>query len=266
MVREAINEHARFADCALRVYAKGSYANNTNVRADSDVDIAVECTEAEYWEEATPGAHTPSDRYTGRWTPAKLRSELDAALVRKFASEVDISSSTAIRVHSSSARVDADVVPCFSYRYYFSTGAARVGTKIFKRDGNNIVNYPAQQLANGREKNRRTDYAYKKLVRILKRVENSMVQAGSFGAVPSYFLECLPYNCPDSVFSGSNWTETLRAVLIFIWNALKGDEPTDSDLRWVEVNGCFFLFHSSQEWTRMEARSFAHAAWNYLDL
>lgn len=43
MVREAIKEHAAFDSCSLTVYAKGSYANNTNVRADSDVDIAYIC-------------------------------------------------------------------------------------------------------------------------------------------------------------------------------------------------------------------------------
>lgn len=266
MVREAINEHAPFADCKLLVYAKGSYANNTNVRADSDVDIAVECAEAEYWEEAATGVHVPRDRYKGVWSPSKLRSELGAALVRKFAGAVDTSGSTAIRARSSSARVDADVVPCFSYRYYLRNGTSRVGTKIFKKDGNSIVNYPAQQLANGREKNRKTSYAYKKVVRILKRVENSMVQAGASGTLPSYFLECLPYNCPDSAFSRSNWTETLREILVYIWNALQGEEPTDSALRWVEVNECFYLFHSSQEWTRAQGRSFTQAAWNYLEL
>jgi tRNA nucleotidyltransferase (CCA-adding enzyme) len=55
MIREAIVEHSALSGVRLRVFAKGSYANNTNVRTDSDVDIAVQCTEAEYWEEALPG-------------------------------------------------------------------------------------------------------------------------------------------------------------------------------------------------------------------
>lgn len=59
MVKEAIASHESFEDCSLKVYAKGSYAN-TNVKADSDVDIAVECTECVYWEEQSPGAHPPS--------------------------------------------------------------------------------------------------------------------------------------------------------------------------------------------------------------
>lgn len=266
MVREAISAHQPFADCRLRVYAKGSYANNTNVRADSDVDIAVECTEAEYWKEAAPGVHIPSGKYTGTWTPAKLRQELSAALTCKFVGAVDTSGSTAIRVHSSSARVDADVVPCFSYRYYLSANSSRVGTKIFKKDGSTLVNYPEQQLLNGRKKNQRTDYAYKKTVRILKRVENSMVQAGTADPLASFFIECLVYNCPDSLLLGSTWTETVRAVLVHIWNSLESDEPAEPARRWVEANECFYLFHGSQKWTRAGGRSFAQAAWNHLGL
>jgi tRNA nucleotidyltransferase (CCA-adding enzyme) len=49
MIREAIDSHEPFNDCSLKVFAKGSYANNTNVRTDSDVDIAVQCTDCQYW-------------------------------------------------------------------------------------------------------------------------------------------------------------------------------------------------------------------------
>jgi len=264
MVREAIDAHSRFDDCELSVYAKGSYPNNTNVRMDSDVDIAVECTEAEYWGEAKPGAHVPQSRYKGKWTPTELRKELNAALVKKFTSDVDASGSTAIRVHSSSARVEADVVPCFSYRYYLSRKKSRVGTKVFKTDGSSVINYPAQQLTNGTEKNKRTGHAYKRAVRILKRVQNAMVQSGHSDELPSYFIECLAYNCPDQLFSGSNWTEIVRATLIHFWNELDGDEPEDPNSRWKEVNGNFFLFHSKQKWTRADGRSFSLAAWNHL--
>ncbi len=47
MIREAVNQHRAFANCRVNVYAKGSYANNTNVHADSDVDIAVQCLAAD---------------------------------------------------------------------------------------------------------------------------------------------------------------------------------------------------------------------------
>ena len=260
MIRQAIDSHAAFNNCSLKVYAKGSYANNTNVRSDSDVDIAVECTDVQYWEESEKGNHTSGKPYEGIWTPAKLRAELLSAMNTKFPGQVDASGSTAIQINSNSARVDADVVPCFSYRYYMKDGT-RDGTKIFKTDGSSIVNYPVQQLENGIAKNKRTGYAYKKGARLLKRIENVMVEDGAFRELPSFFMECLAYNCPDSTFAHPTWTECLRAMLFHIWDNLQGDEPTSG--RWREVNECFFLFHSNQKWTRDDGREFAKAAWNY---
>ena len=263
MIREAINSHQPFNNCLLKVFAKGSYANNTNVRTDSDVDIAVQCTEVSYWEESEKGNHIPGKPYKGIWTPEKLRTELVSAMNAKFPGQVNTSGSTAIQINSSSARVDADVVPCFSYRYYTNYGTID-GTKIFKKDGSSIVNYPVQQMKNGTTKNKATGYAYKKGARLLKRIENAMAADEEFRELPSFFMECLAYNCPDYVFSYSTWVERLRAMLFYIWDNLQGDEPDEG--RWLEVNECFFLFHSGQTWSRKDGRDFAKAAWNYLDL
>src|SRR4051794_20755929 len=60
MVRQAVSAHPAFDGYTMKVYAKGSYANNTNVRSDSDVDIAVRCTDVCYWGEHAKGAHPPS--------------------------------------------------------------------------------------------------------------------------------------------------------------------------------------------------------------
>lgn len=266
MIREAVDEHTAFDDCELRIFAKGSYANNTNVRTDSDVDIAVECTEVEYWDEAEPGAHKPGAPYTGAWTPAKLRAELTAALGAKFPNQVDVSGSVALQVHASSARIDADVVPCFSYSYHFKSGPPRLGTKLFTTSGRGFENFPEQHLENGREKNKATGYAFKRTVRILKRVANEMFEEGYHREVPSYFVECLVYECPNGVFNGSSWTETVTAALVHIWDGLQGKEPEDDASRWLEVNECFYLFHSGQKWTRRDGRDFSYAAWNYLGL
>ncbi|MFL1527198.1 nucleotidyltransferase [Pseudomonas sp. O230] len=260
MIRQAIGAHEPFNNCSLKVYAKGSYANNTNVRSDSDVDIAVECTEVLYWEESEKGDYTPGEPYDGIWTPAKLRAELLSAMKAKFPGQVDSTGTTAIQINSNSSRVDADVVPCFSYQYHMSH-ETRDGTRIFKTDGSSIVNYPAQQMENGIAKNKRTGGSYKKGARLLKRIENAMAEDRIFRELPSFFMECLAYNCPDAVFSHSTWTECLRSMLFHIWDNLQGDEPDSG--RWVEVNECFYLFHSGQKWTREDGREFSKAAWNY---
>lgn len=267
MIREAINAHEPFRSMSRAVYAKGSYANNTNVRSDSDVDIAVECEEVVYWDEHEPGSHpSGGSAYTGEWTPMKLRSELVIALKAKFDGAVDTSGSTAIQIHSTSARVEADVVPCFNYRYYFSPSSFREGAKVFRTDGTSLVNYSALQLANGRRKNTRTNQAFKKTVRILKRLENAMAEADYHREVPSFFIECLVYNCPDEIFSRPSWTTVVKATLAHIYNSMEGIDPNAQDDRWVEVNEAKFLFSSAQKWARQDARDFAYAGWNYLRL
>jgi hypothetical protein len=266
MIREAVDEHAALGGANLTIYPKGSYANNTNVRVESDVDVAVECRECIYWDETEQGSHSDYTPYDGPWTPTKLRSELVAALQSKFPGQVDSSGKIAIEVHSSTARIDADVVPCFTYRLYFPSGNFREGTKIFRSDRGSIVNYPKQQLEKGRSKNNRTNYAYKKTVRILKRAGNSMVHESVFRELPSYFIECLVYNCPDSVFNRNSWTAIVSQTLFHIWDGLEGGRPSESDDRWVEANECFYLFHDGQDWARADGRDFAKAARNYLEL
>ena len=264
MIKEAVVAHPPFANCSLSVYAKGSYANNTNVKSDSDVDIAVQCHECRYWHEAAVGARGPAGEYNGSWTPAKLRAELETALRAKFGSQVDSSGSTAFRVRSSSARVEADIVPGFDYRYYFEGGSFRDGVRIFKKDGGSLINYPEQQLVNGKEKNRRTNLRYKKVVRVLKRIENAMASNAFHVDVPSFLVECLVYNCADRTVAHSTWLDSVRETLAFIQRELQGDEPTLEAERWLEVNECKFLFASTQDWQREDGRAFAEAGLRYL--
>jgi hypothetical protein len=266
MVREAVQNHPAFKGVRLTVYAKGSYANNTNVRADSDVDIVVQCHELEYWKEEVPGTHASTGSYSGPWTPTRLRAEVGAALRTKFGAQVDESGSKAFGVNSGSARVDADVVPCFDYRYYFASGGSREGTRIFTTDGHWFENFPAQQLVYGTAKNDRTNTSFKKAVRVVKRIENAMVESGAHREVASFFVECLVYNCPDPILRRSTWTEKVRGILVHLWGHLEGAEPTTESNRWLEVNECKYLFTSNQDWTRGDGRDFAKAAWNYLRL
>ena len=261
MIREAINAHPAIQGYDFQVYAKGSYPNNTNVRTDSDVDIAVQCRDVFYWEGTRKG---PPNPYTGPWTPSVLRSEVERALQVKFPGQVDTSGNVAIKVATSTARVNADVVPCFTYREYFENGTHREGTRIFKRKGGSIENYPQQHLDCGRSKNQRTNHQFKKVVRILKRAGNAMAADRIHKEIPSFLVECLVYNCPNELFFRSNWTDRISSILVHIWDSTQGDsEPADHG-RWHEVNECKYLFHPTQAWSRRDARDFSKAAWNYL--
>ena len=93
-----------------------------------------------------------------------------------------------------------------------------------------------------------------------------MLDAGAHREVPSFFIESLVYNCPNTIIQRSTWTGVVKGVISHIWEELDGEEPDDEPARWREVNRCKFLFHQAQKWTRQDGRDFAYAAWNYLNL
>lgn len=259
MIQQALESHPPLLTAQLRVYAKGSYPNNTNVRLDSDVDIAVECQDQFYWREDQQGFKTGNSPYRGAWTPEALRSEIERALFNAFPSQIDASGNVAIRVRPSSARSNADVVPCFQFRHYIGPNDSIPGIKIFGRDGRSILNYPQQHYEHGVAKNSATARRYKRVVRILKRTANALHEAG-YGETPSFLVESLVFNCDDSAFAQPTWGQRLTAVLASAETTLAADRDATSAYRCVEANCCKFLFSSEQRWNHDTARNFVAMA------
>jgi hypothetical protein len=270
--RKAINEAVRvssaFGDAKLDIYAKGSYPNHTNVVRDSDVDVAVEMTSIVYldFEHGATGMTKEAfgvQPYTGSYDPDDLRDDVEKALVAKFGSSAVTRGDKALHVRQSSTRLAADVVPCYSARIYIDRSGKKIdGIKIRPDRDPDVHNFPAQHLQAGRDKNANTFRRYKSVVRILKRLENKMVAEKVIKVVPSFLIESLVWNTPNSVFTANGtWTERVKGVLVEVWDGL---EPDDSEQRWVEANGAQMLFGSHQKWTRGQTRQFAYDAWNYL--
>lgn len=276
MIREAIAASSELSTLPINVFAKGSYKNNTNVRRDSDVDIAVEYTGinfSEYgpdtdrdtvWRERGLQPYSgPFRDQHGNTDIGAFKNAVGAALVAAFGESAVNRSNKVFTVRESSRTLAADVVPCTSYRNYFSPTNFVDGIRLLpdRPPSHWITNYPHQHYANGVRKNESTSRRFKRIVRILKNLENQMVTDGTSPVVASYLIESLVYNCPDFCFTASSWAGQVRSVLAHIWEDTK--EP-ESEKRWLEVNGIKFLFHSYQRWTRDDARRFAHAAWQYV--
>jgi hypothetical protein len=251
----------------VRVFAKGSFKNNTNVRRDSDVDVAVEyqgLIKVEYADGAN-FSHTDLEPYSGVFKDAGVaafKAAVGRAMRRAFgAGAVDGSGNRVFKVREGSRSLAADVVPCTTYRYYWPSGEYRQGIELIldRSDGKRHYNYPEQHYNNGIQKNLRTSKRFKRTVRILKNIEGQLVAVGEMPEVPSYFMECLAYNVPEYVFKDTKtWREIARNVCAEIWGYAKEPEPSSG--RWLEVNGFKWLFHLDQRWTREDARDFATMA------
>lgn len=270
LVREAINESDEIDNHLVEIYTKGSYPNNTNVRRDSDVDVVVEL-QACFYARPTPGVTlinpSPTTPYVGPWTPSNWRAAVKKAMVDYFGeSSVDTSGRVAINISAvAGSRPSADVVPSFLYYRYEDAykQEKKQGSCVFPSDGGDmIVNWPAQQLANGRTFNTTTGSRYKNFVRALKNAENILAAAGTIKDLPSYFMECLVYNVPAATLSsGSSLAADFQSTLSYLYYRLDdGTAYTD----WVEPNRMKWLFKGHQKWTVEQAKALVLHTYSYL--
>lgn len=273
MVRSAVDAHPAFDGyrSAIKVYAKGSYANLTNVRADSDVDVVVENHDLFYYDyfpaSIRPSPDPNSSPYVGRWSdPHEWRREVEASMKNAFgSSQVDTSGNVAMTIAEvPGSRPSADVVPSFNYRRFGSADRSDAveGSRVIGRDGSEITNYPTQQKRNGISKDRDTSGRYKKFVRALKSAENYLVDHGVIGDLPSYFMECLIWNVPNArITVGSTLADGFEATLSYLYIQL-GDGFDEE--QWEEPNRLKYLFRGHAKWTPGQGRKLILETWKHL--
>lgn len=194
----------------VKIFVQGSYANNTNVRTESDVDIAVIQEEVFRTKYRTTGAYVQTDadyRFSVAEKKDKsFKDEILPCLRGKFGSDVERKNKF-IKIHGNSYRNDADAVPCMRYRDYtngFRKDESNYvgGIVIIPDRGDSIINYPEQHIENGRRKNQQTNHFYKKMVRVMKKMRYIMEDCGYEYAknVSSFLLESLLYNIPNEFY------------------------------------------------------------------
>lgn len=272
-IKEALKASSRLKSVGYKVYAKGSYANRTNVRLDYDVDIAVECTDFYYHDETGAAADVKKAAvqskftgYSGGYSYGQFKNDVEQALVDYYGRTAVTRGNMAMRVREKKTTLPADVVPCFEYRRIYDLDASGnfkyyQGTRIFPDRGTHIHNWPRQQYENGVAKNDATGRRFKRMVRALKRLENELVKAGDIKALPSFLMECLVYNVPNEKMNKPTYVADMRAVLATIFNETM---QQDRCAQWIEVSGLKWLFHETQPWTYQQAHGLASVAWDYM--
>lgn len=273
MVRAAVDAHPAFDGyrSSIKVYPKGSYANQTNVRADSDVDIVVENQHLFYYEffpSETQPINTGIAPYSGPWnSTSEWRFEVTKAMQNAFGSgSVDASGNVALTIEEvTGSRPSADVVPSFLLRRYDrpDKSITHVGSRVYTKDGSHIDNFPSQQKTNGIEKDRLTSGRYKKYVRALKSAENYLAATKKIDDLPSYFMECLVWNVPNStITNGYALDEGFGATLSYLFTNLY-DSNFDSDM-WEEPNRLKWLFRGHSKWKPEDGFMLAYQTWVHM--
>jgi predicted acylesterase/phospholipase RssA len=214
-----------YAQKNYEVFLQGSYCNDTNVYAESDVDVVI-CLKTIFLHDLT--GMTPPERIAfdqayanGTDTFGDFKAQVLQALRNRFGASVT-PGPKAIKIPPNGARRSADVIVATNFRRYHRfvkiyDETFDEGICFFDNKNVRVANYPKQHSANCTAKHQATNSWFKPAVRILKNMRQRLVDTNAIekGIAPSYFLEGLLYNIPASCF-GKSYQATMREALAWV--------------------------------------------------
>jgi hypothetical protein len=227
-VRRALEGSTYLRPYTFEIYLQGSYANATNIRADSDVDIVVQLTSS-FRQDITALSAAERSRYESYFSSAihgyaEFRRDVLAALRINYGADRVSEGNKCLKIAGAGSRLPADVLVAQEHRQYqaFPSAAQQryiEGVIFWTRDGREVINYPKAHRSNGEAKHDRTGNRYKPLVRTVKNARRRAVEDGliTTDVSPSYFVECLLYNVSDGQFVG-DMEDTYVEVLKWLNN------------------------------------------------
>ena len=266
-IKKAIASDPTLSGRSVSTFPQGSYRNRTNVRQDSDVDVCICCKDVFYADYPEGTDKATFGNASSDYTVQIFKNQVENALVNYFGRAAVRRGDKAFDINENTYRVDADAVPTFEHRrYYLNQGGGsgyHEGVELRPDSGGKIINWPQQVYDNGVDKHSNTGRRYKKVIRILKNLRNSMQQDQVAGAddIASFLIECLAWNVPNHYFGNPTLTEDVKKTFAYLIDNLK---DWDNCKEWGEVNELKYLFRTSQPWTREKAFNFVCACWRYL--
>lgn len=202
-----------YAGKNFKVFLQGSYGNDTNIYAESDVDIVIrlnDCffSDLELLSEEEKAAHKQAFS-DAAYTHVDFKRDVLSVLTGQYGSEVK-ASDKAISIDANGPRRKSDVIVATQFRRYFkfrssSDSEYAEGICFFNTAGERIANYPKQHSENLTTKHQASSKWLKPMARVFKNMRSRMVGDGLIkaGIAPSYYIEGLLYNVPNEKLTSS---------------------------------------------------------------
>jgi hypothetical protein len=208
------NQDAPYSNKDFTVFLQGSYGNETNVYAESDVDIVMEL-QSTFYRDLARLSDLDRDAYENAFSNATynhsdFKKDAVTWLMKRYGKAAK-PGTKAIFVEENGNRRNADVLVAAQFRRYYqfttiSNQRFEEGICFFLKDGTLVENFPKQHSRNCTNKHQTTSDWFKPTVRFFKNIRNRMIDDGLIadGVAPSYYLEDLLYNVPPEKFGGSH--------------------------------------------------------------
>ena len=251
----AIRDALAYRDLpAHDIFLQGSYKNDTNLRRNSDVDLVVQLDVRLRPRVAaligpqlqSNGSHMAAYE---RWQ--SFRRLVLVALRENFGDAVVTTGRKSLKVAQGPIPAAADVVV---------TIKCGNGTALYVPDEHRwAVSFPQQHHSKGASKERGSAGRYKRATRMFKAARNHLLESNTLaeGTAPSYFIECLMFNVPNSLFE-SSLAQTYVGAVNWLSTATLHDFKCQNQL--ADLFG-----DSRDQWSVDKARAFIRALvdlWN----
>lgn len=265
-IKNAIDASSKLNQRNISVLVQGSYKNNTNVKKDSDVDVAIVSNDT-FFHDTLPEGLTEESLgiINSTYQYIQFKNDIEDALKRYFGGDSIKRGNKAINIHENNYHVEADVAPFFKHRRYNLDGSYHSGVEMRTDNGAiRIINWPEQHYSNGCAKNNSTGSRYKSVVRDLKALASEMADNNILnGGLPGFLIECLVWNVPDDNFQNDYLLSDLKNAIFYIYDNTKLEL---SCREWGEVSELKYLFRGLNKWTYKQVNDFTVAAWNYAEM
>ena len=246
-IREALEAHKVLSQFKYEVFLQGSYKNDTNLGGDSDVDVVVRLSSKLKPAVVDLTGERLQENGSHKFVYTQWKSFRDEALkaLRARFGKAAKSGRKTLKVPKGKIPADADLVVTVSHR---------VGIGFYLLDERRwVVSFPQQHHDGGLKKEKATNNRFKRTIRMFKTARNRLVEKKMLTKddAPSYFIECLLYNVPDSLFA-LKLAPTYTGILDWLRTAKLKDFKCQ--------NGQVDLFGSGREqWTVQKAQAFVKA-------
>lgn len=243
----------------IKKYLQGSYKNHTNIHANSDVDVIIRL-DSIWYKDLSNLSSTEKNKYeddysSGSYSWSEFKEDVSEILKDRFGKSAIEVGDKAIEIESDSLPIDADVLVAVQYRNYQEytpDNKEYIEGLVFWTENNSkkIVNYPRRHYKKGAEKSDEVNSRFRETVRIFKNARSYLADKGELDKkdAPSYFLECLLYNVPNSKFTHDK-QERFKEILDWLEDAELGEMECQN-----EVHDLFG--YGSTKWNESDAEMF----------
>ena len=253
----------------FKVFLQGSYGNDTNIYAESDVDIVIrldDCFQSDLTRLTEEGKAAYKSAFANAtYTHADFKRDVVSVLSQKYRDSVNVGDK-AITIGANGSRRKADVIVAIQFRRYFKFRSSydseyAEGICFWNGKGERIANYPKQHSTNLTTKHQNTSKWLKPMARVFKNMRSRMVDGGwiESGVAPSYYVEGLLYNVPNEKLKSDYQNCVVNTLNWYRQEASKADLVCANEQYYLLRDG----YHTC--WTQKNCDAFVEAAvklWN----